>query len=61
MYVEAPQQEFFTPLFYPSLEGYFQGPQLTHQELPNRQRELEGKLDHLLKMDALPSFGTSTS
>ena len=31
------------------------------QELPNRQRELEAKLDKLFQTDDLPSFGTSTS
>ena len=31
------------------------------QELPNRQRELEVKLDKLFQTDELPSFGTSTS
>ena len=31
------------------------------QELPNRQRELESKVDRLMQKDDLPSFGTSTS
>ena len=31
------------------------------QELPNRQRELEVKLDKVLQAEELPSFGTSTS
>ena len=31
------------------------------QELPNRQRELEIKLDKLLQTEDLPSFGASTS
>ena len=30
-------------------------------ELPNRQRELQEKMDHLLKMNALPSCGKPTS
>ena len=34
---------------------------ITVQELPNRQRELEAKLDKLFQTDDLPSFGTSTS
>ena len=35
--------------------------QINTQELPNRQRELESKLDRLLQRDELPSFGTSAS
>ena len=35
--------------------------QFNTQELPNRQRELESKMDPLLRNDELPSFGTSTS
>ena len=31
------------------------------QELPNRQRELESKMDKLLRSDELPSFGKSTT
>ena len=31
------------------------------QELPNRQRELEVKLDKILQTEELPSFGASTS
>ena len=34
---------------------------LNVQELPNRQQELEGKVDKLLQMKELPSFGTSIS
>ena len=34
---------------------------LNVQELPNRQRELEVKVDKLLQTEELPSFGTSTS
>ena len=34
---------------------------LSVQELPNRQRELEVKMDRLLQTEELPSFGSSTS
>ena len=35
--------------------------QISVQELPNRQRELESKVEKLLRSVELPSFGTSTS
>ena len=35
--------------------------QIDVQELPNRQRELETKMNQLMQTDDLPSFGTSTS
>ena len=35
--------------------------QIYVQELPNRQRELESKMEKLLRSEELPSFGTSTS
>ena len=35
--------------------------QISVQELPNRQRELESKVEKLLRSDDLPSFGKSTS
>ena len=34
--------------------------QIGIQELPNRQRELETKVNRLMQTDDLPSFGTST-
>ena len=35
--------------------------QITIQELPNRQKELEVKVGRLLQTDELPSFGASSS
>ena len=35
--------------------------QINVQELPSRQRELESKVEKLLRSDESPSFGTSTS
>ena len=35
--------------------------QIGVQELPNRQRELETKMNRLMQVDDLPSFGASTS
>ena len=35
--------------------------QMGVQELPNRQRELETKMNRLMQTDDLPSFGTSIS
>ena len=35
--------------------------QINVHELPSRQRELESKMEKLLRSDDLPSFGTSTS